>query len=148
MLNNLTIRKALWLSLAVIALLGTWAQILGYLELSFWGAQVAFWRDTLGHPVTRFITLDVLFLSTVVVFWMLTEARRLAIPFVWVYVVYGVLVAISSAFPLFMYARERPRERKGEQEVVLTASDHLIFVLLLAVSVVHLVFALRAAQAG
>jgi hypothetical protein len=147
MLNQVALRKILWLTLAVVALVGTWAQILGYLDLGFWGAQAAFWRDTLAQPVTRFITLDILFLGTVVSYWMLAEARRLNMRNAWLYIVYSALVAISSGFPLFMYARERARERRGERESTLGAVDHVIVVMLLVFSCGHLVLSLRAAFA-
>jgi hypothetical protein len=38
---------------------------------------------------------------------MVLEARRLAVRGVWLYVVFGLLIAISVTFPLFLAARER-----------------------------------------
>ena len=38
---------------------------------------------------------------------MVIESRRLDIRFPWLYVVFGLLVAISVTFPLFLIARER-----------------------------------------
>jgi hypothetical protein len=38
---------------------------------------------------------------------MVLEARKLGIRWVWAYVVFGVLIAISVTFPLFLIARER-----------------------------------------
>jgi hypothetical protein len=38
---------------------------------------------------------------------MVIEARRLAIRWVWLYILLGFLVAISVTFPLFLIARER-----------------------------------------
>jgi len=38
---------------------------------------------------------------------MVAEARRLGIRFVWIYVVLGLLIAISVTAPLFLVARER-----------------------------------------
>ena len=37
---------------------------------------------------------------------MLLEARRLKIPSVWLYVIFGLFIAISLAVPLFMIHRE------------------------------------------
>jgi hypothetical protein len=56
---------------------------------------------------------------------MVTEARRLGIRFVWLYVLLGFAVAISVTFPLFLIARER-RLAKLETvpaETRLTLSD-------------------------
>ena len=44
---NTHVRQTGWLLLAVVALLGTWSQILDYLELSFLDAQRQFWRTPL-----------------------------------------------------------------------------------------------------
>jgi len=37
---------------------------------------------------------------------MVIEARRLGVRFVWLYIVFAFLIAISVTFPLFMIARE------------------------------------------
>jgi Na+/phosphate symporter len=47
----------------------------------------------------------VLFFVAAAIF-MVREARRLAIPHVWAYLVGGMLIAISVTFPLFLVARE------------------------------------------
>lgn len=56
---------------------------------------------------------------------MVTEARRLSVRFVWLYVFFGFAIAISVTLPLFLIARER-RLAKLETipvETRLTASD-------------------------
>lgn len=55
---------------------------------------------------SRFITVDLLFLGLTVIVWMVLEARRLGIPGVWLYVVAGLLIAISLTVPMFMIHRE------------------------------------------
>jgi hypothetical protein len=103
-------RKALCVSYGAIGLLafiGTWGNILGVLGQSgFVGGTLTFWQDVLVNESSRFITVDILFLGLAVVLWMVLEARRLKIPGVWLYVVFGLLIAISSAVPLFMIHRE------------------------------------------
>jgi hypothetical protein len=103
-------RKALCVSygtLGLIAVIGTWGNVLGLLgEHGFWGGTLKFWQDVLVNESSRFITIDILFLAMAVVVWMVLEARRLQIPYVWLYVVSGFLIAISLAFPLFMIHRE------------------------------------------
>lgn len=104
-------RKALCAGYALIgllALVGTWGNVLGMVsELGFWGGTLRFWQDTLVNGSSRFITVDVLFLSLSLVIWMVLEARRLGLPGIWLYVLLGLFVAISVAFPLFMIHRER-----------------------------------------
>ena len=104
-------RKALcvvYALVAVLALVGTWGNVLGMVsELGFWDGTLRFWQDTLVNGSSRFITVDVLFFALAVIVWMLLEARRLAIPGVWLYIVIGLLIAISVAFPVFMIHRER-----------------------------------------
>lgn len=94
--------------IAVLALVGTWGNILGLLEQEgFWGGTLRFWQDVLVNEASRFITVDALFLGLAVVVWMVLEARRLEIPGVWLYVVLGLLIAISATVPLFLIHRER-----------------------------------------
>lgn len=103
-------RKALCVAygvLGLIALVGTWGNIIGLLgEHGFWGGTLKFWQDVLVNESSRFITIDILFLAMAVVVWMVLEARRLQIPGIWLYVMFGFLIAISLAFPLFMIHRE------------------------------------------
>ena len=107
------IMSGIYLAIAVIALIGTWHQNLAYFgSSSASGADgqnslTQFWLDTLVNPASTSITIDILFLGLAVVFWMVTEARRLQIRFVWLYVVFGLLIAISVTVPLFLFARER-----------------------------------------
>jgi uncharacterized membrane protein (UPF0182 family) len=109
---------------AVVALFATWSQNLTY---SGNAAEIfgAFWTDTKVNAASRSITVDIgLFLLAATGF-MVTEARRIRIRFVWAYVVLGVLIAISVTFPLFMIARELRLTKKGASEAALqlTATD-------------------------
>ena len=103
-------RKALCMLygvVAVVALVGTWGNNIAYLDLGFWGANVQFWTDTLANPASRSITVDIFWLGFAVLVWMVLEARRLGLRGVWLYVVFGLLVAISVTVPLFLIHRER-----------------------------------------
>lgn len=92
---------------AVIALIATWGQNLTY----FWqsgemSALNQFLPDLRVNPAARSIAVDIgLFLLAASAF-MVVEARRLGVRFVWLYILLGFLVAISVTFPLFMIARE------------------------------------------
>jgi hypothetical protein len=93
--------------IALVAVVGTWGNNVQYLNLGILGANVHFWQETFVNPASRSITVDILFLSLAAIVWMLLEARRLSIRGIWVYVLVGVFVAISVAFPAFLIHRER-----------------------------------------
>jgi hypothetical protein len=56
---------------------------------------------------------------------MVVEARRLGVKFVWLYVIFGFLIAISVTFPLFLIAREMRLAKTGvvDAAVRMTAFD-------------------------
>ncbi|MDO8378851.1 DUF2834 domain-containing protein [Phenylobacterium sp.] len=93
--------------LAVIALVLTWSQNLAYFG-GGGGLSVfpAFLRDAAVNPASRSVTFDIALVLYAAAVWMVFEGRRRRIPFVWAYVIGGLLVAISVTLPLFMAARE------------------------------------------
>ena len=93
--------------IAVLALIGTWGHNIAYLDRGFVGANQAFWSDTLANPASRSITADIFFFGLAVFVWMVLEARRLGIRGVWLYMVFGILIAISVTVPIFLINRER-----------------------------------------
>lgn len=108
------LRKTLCLiyaAIAVLALLGTWANNAAYLPLGLVGATQAFWLDTLVNAASRSITVDLFFLGLAVFVWMVLEARRLGMRGVWLYLLFGMLIAISVTVPLFLIHRERALAR-------------------------------------
>src|SRR5262249_30076872 len=93
--------------IALVALVATWGNNLAYLDQGFLGANAAFWRDTLANPASRSITVDIFWLGLAVFIWMIVEARRLGMRFVWLYLIVGFVVAISVTVPVFLVNRER-----------------------------------------
>ena len=93
----------------MLALLGTWHQNLHYVRAAggFIETNVQFWQATLANPASISITVDLFLFGVVVTIWQVLEVRRLQLRFVWLYVLFGLLIAISVTFPLFMIARER-----------------------------------------
>lgn len=93
--------------MALFALYGTWSQNLAY----FAGgggpkAFAAFVLDTKVNPASRSLGVDISVVFYAASVFMVLEARRLGVRFVWAYVIFGILVAISVTFPLFLIARE------------------------------------------
>jgi hypothetical protein len=70
-------------------------------------ATLRFWPDTFATPASTSITLDIGLFTLAASVFLVLEARRLGLRFAWLYVVLGVLIAISVTFPLFLIARER-----------------------------------------
>jgi hypothetical protein len=96
--------------IGLLALIGTWGnnlQLLGPGAGGFLAANLEFWKETLANPASRSITVDIFFLSLAIAVWMVLEARRLGMRGVWLYLLFGMLVAISFTVPLFMINRER-----------------------------------------
>jgi hypothetical protein len=103
-------RKALCIAyglIALLALVGTWGNNVAYLSLGFADANMTFWRETLANPASRSITVDLFFLGIAMFVWMVLEARRLGMRGVWLYLLFGMLVAISVTVPIFLINRER-----------------------------------------
>jgi hypothetical protein len=100
--------------LALLALVGTWSHNVVYLGGGFVEGNQKFWLDTLVTPASTSITVDLLVLGFAINLWMVLEARRIALGYVWLYVLAGALIAISVAFPVYMIQRERILARRGE----------------------------------
>lgn len=106
--------------LALLALAGTWWQNVAYFDpkdgpiSGFVAATLRFWPDTLATPASTSIAVDIGILTLVVTVVMLLEARRLSMSLPWLYVIGGLLIAISVTVPLFLIARERRLVARGE----------------------------------
>ena len=130
--------------IALLALVGTWANNVAYLSLGFVGTMKAFWGDTLVNAASRSITVDIFFLGLAVFVWMVLEARRLGMRAVWLYLVFGMLVAISVTVPIFLINRERalaarePSSAAGTLSVYDIAGLTAVTVAIIAYTVVTL----------
>jgi hypothetical protein len=92
---------AFYALVAVLAFAGTFSQ-----NIHVHGGFAGFLNDAKANAGARSLSVDIaLFLEAAAVF-MVIEARRLGVRFVWLYLIGGFLIAISVTFPLFMIARE------------------------------------------
>jgi len=105
---------ALYALLATLALIGTWTQNLAFMAAPDNGGVGGFLQAAFVNPAAASLSTDLLFLTLTACVWMLTEARRLGIRFVWVFIALSFLIAISVMFPLFLIARQRrlPRDQR------------------------------------
>ena len=106
MTANQKLLCAFYALVAVAALFATWSQNIAYMGDGFLGALRTFVVETKVNPASRSITVDIGFFLLAAAAFIVIEARRLGVRFVWLYILFGFLVAISVTFPLFMIARE------------------------------------------
>lgn len=90
----------------LLALCGTWSNNLHYLDSGLLGANAKFWQETLVNAASRSITVDILWLGLAVIIWMLLEARRLSLRGAWLWILFGIFIAMSAALPWFLVHRE------------------------------------------
>jgi len=106
MTTNRRILCGVYALIAAAALIATWSQNLTYLH-SPSGFLNSFLDDLKVNAAARSITVDILLFFLAAAIFMVLEARKRGIPYVWAYIVGGMLIAISVTFPLFLIARER-----------------------------------------
>jgi ABC-type amino acid transport system permease subunit len=94
---------------ALAALYATWSQNLQLMApgMGPFDPYTVFVEQTRVNPASRSITVDIGFFLLAAAAFMVIEARRLGVRFVWLYVILAFVIAISVTFPLFMIARER-----------------------------------------
>jgi Protein of unknown function DUF2834 len=91
--------------IALGALIGTWSQNLAFFATPNSGG-FAFIRASFANPAAASISIDLLCMCLTAFIWMVLEARKLGIRFVWVYILLSFMIAVSVMFPLFLLARE------------------------------------------
>jgi hypothetical protein len=135
-----TTRKILcgiYAAIAAIALVGTWTQNAAYLGDSA-GFLKTFLGDLKVNPASRSITVDIVLFFLAAAIFMVIEARKIGVPFVWAYIIGGMLIAISVTFPLFLIARER--KLAATDEPGLKTLDVILLVVVAAVSAAWVIF--------
>ncbi len=99
---------AVYAIVALAALLATWSQNLAYFAspADFVLALGAFVTDLKVNPAARSVAADIALVFLAAAIFMVIEARKHGVRFVWAYILGGLFVAISVTFPLFLIARE------------------------------------------
>lgn len=105
------VKKIVYLILAILGLVVPW-----YYNLQFFGnaGLMDFVNESSANLAAKSVSFD-LFIATVAgSVWMYIESKRVNISFVWLYILFGFLVSFSSAFPLFLFIREKKLENNNE----------------------------------
>jgi Terpene cyclase DEP1 len=99
---------AFYAIVAAIALYATWSQNIQLMSPGMGPIDpyLAFVEQMKVNPASRSIAVDIGFFLLAAAAFMVIEARRLGVRFVWLYIALGFLVAISVTFPIFLIARE------------------------------------------
>jgi hypothetical protein len=95
-------------AIALAALIATWSQNLAYFTgpADLIPALGLFLQDTTVNPAARSVMADIALIFLAAAIFMVIEARKHGIRFVWAYIAGGLFIAISVTFPLFLIARE------------------------------------------
>ena len=101
--------------IAFAALIATWWNNIAYFAGGgdLWG----FFPDGYANYASSSLTNDLAFVALAAVVFMIVEARRVGVKYVWVYVVLSFVIAISVTFPLFLLARERRLSETDDQRM-------------------------------
>lgn len=105
--RNDKILCGLYAVISVVALYATWSNNLAFFALPDNGGLIGFLRAAYVNPAAASLANDLFLFGLAATVFMLVEAKRLGIRFVWVYIALSLTVAISVFFPLFLIARHK-----------------------------------------
>lgn len=99
---------AVYIVTGIAALILTSLQLPTYMGSGFIEGTILFWQDAIinSNPAGKFLLIDISLLTFVCCVWMFIEGRRENVKFLYAYLLGGIFIGISVAFPLFMAARE------------------------------------------
>jgi hypothetical protein len=101
----------IYAAIALAALVATWSQNLAFFAQSPDAGVAGFLRAAYANPAAASLVNDLWFLGLAALVFMVVEARRVGVRFVWLYVALSFLVAVSVTVPLFLLAREQRMSR-------------------------------------
>ena len=104
---------AFYATCAVVALYATWSHNLAFFAQPGNGGLAGFIRQCYANHPASSIANDIGMVCLAAFAFMLVEARRLGIRYVWVYIVLSLGIAVSVMLPLFLIARQRRLAQAG-----------------------------------
>jgi hypothetical protein len=92
--------------ISIAALYATWSHNFAFGAQPDNGGTIGFIRSLYVNHASASITNDLIFFGFAAAIFMVTEARRLNIRFVWTYLFFSLFIAVAVVFPLFLIARQ------------------------------------------
>lgn len=96
----------LYAGIALVALIATWSNNIAFMLQPEHRTIWSWYNAVYANYAAASFTNDLFMLGLAGAIFMLVEARRLQIRFVWVYILLSGPIAISVMFPLFLIARQ------------------------------------------
>jgi hypothetical protein len=91
--------------IALVALPATWINNIAFMTQPTNNSMLDFIRAAYINAATASLANDLFLLAAAACIFMSIEGRRLGIRYVWLYITFSALIAISVTFPLFLLAR-------------------------------------------
>ena len=90
--------------IALLALPATWINNIAFMQQPN-NSLMDFVNAAYINPAAASLSNDLLFLAFAASMFMVIEGRRVGVRYIWIYLIFSALVAISVTFPLFLLAR-------------------------------------------
>ena len=103
--------RHLYLAFAVIGLVLPYSQFVPWIAEHHALNMSIFLRDLFANRISAFFAMDVIVSAVVLISFIQTEGKRLAMRFLWLPTVAVFLVGVSLGLPLFLYLRQMQLER-------------------------------------
>jgi Terpene cyclase DEP1 len=105
--------RHLYLVFAVIGLVLPYSQFVPWLVERHALNMSIFLQDLFANRISGFFAMDVIVSAIVLISFIQTEGKRLAMRLLWLPTVGTLLVGVSFGFPLFLYFRQLQFDRAG-----------------------------------
>lgn len=97
---------AVYALVAAVALVATWTNNIAFMLQPENQNVFSWYRALYANPAAASFTNDLLLVALAACIFMAHEARRLHMRFVWIYILFSFVIAVSVMFPLFLIARQ------------------------------------------
>ncbi len=97
--------------LAVLGVILPWRYNVEWMQTSDATGAFDFVRASMANAASTSISLDITVVFLCFSVWVVVEGRRIGMRFAWLFIPYAALVALASAFPLFLLLRTRRLSR-------------------------------------
>ncbi len=116
----------LYALISLAALYATWSHNIAFGAQPDSGGALGFIHALYVNHASASIANDLIFFVLSAAIFMIIEARRLKIRFVWAYLFFSLIIAIAVVFPLFLIVRqiklsEASRLTKGSTQTAVSA---------------------------